>query len=435
MKKITKIMSVTMGLLFATAGLFGCTPATGNSSTNEGGNSQPKGENYKLTVWAAQEDQELVKSLCSKYAEANPQNTYKFFYGVQGENDATDKVLNDVESGPDVFSFANDQINRLISAGALARLGGSILEDVKANNTAGSLDAATFTIEGVEQTLAFPSTGDNYLLLFYDKSKLGGADLESLDALLAASASKGAKVLFNMTDSFYSSTMFFANPDLKYEVVYGDGLAEQEIKINYDNEDGQKIANAMYSYIQNSAFLPQGDDSKVKQYFAEGSISAAVTGTWNAKDLKEILGENFGVCKLPTFTVAGEQVQLSGFSGYKLMGVNNYSKNKGESLKLAAFLTNEQSQIARYEARGFAPTNLNALQLDKIKNDPIVMAGQAQMVFNRTQKGVPSTYWTPLQNLGTAMVTSIGEDGDLLTTENILEQLKAMCDNIRKQSK
>ncbi len=428
MKKITKILSLAMCLLTCATGFLGCTSDPVESS------SQAEGKNYKLTVWAAQEDQELIKKLCNDYAAANPNNTYKFFYGVQGENDAADKVLNDVESGPDVFSFANDQINKLISAGALARLGGNILEEVTANNTAGAIDAATFEIEGVEQMLAFPATGDNYLLLFYDKSKVGGDDLNSLDALLTAAQNKNTKVLYNMTDSFYSSTMFFADPDLQYEVTYGEGLSEQKITINYDNEDGQEIANAMYSYVQHPAFLPQGDDSKVKQYFSEGSISAAVTGTWNARDLKEILGENFGVCKLPTFTVNGQQVQLSGFSGYKLMGVNNYSQNKGEALRLAAFLTNEQSQIARYEARGFAPTNLKAIAMDNIKNDPIVAAGQAQTVFNRTQKGVPSTYWTPVQNFGTAMVTSIGEGETLFTQEQILEQLQAMCENIRKSA-
>ena len=103
------------------------------------------GEKITLTVWGSQEDQAMLKEMCNAYAAANPDKSYKFLYGVQSESDAADKVLNDPESGPDVFAFASDQINKLIQAGALARVGGSILDNIKSVNTPGSMDAATVT--------------------------------------------------------------------------------------------------------------------------------------------------------------------------------------------------------------------------------------------------------------------------------------------------
>ena len=92
----------------------------------ESGETGGDKEKITLTVWGSQEDQEMLKEMCAAYAAANPDKEYKFLFGVQGEGDAADKVLNDVTSGPDVFSFASDQINKLIAGGAL--VGSSIFK-------------------------------------------------------------------------------------------------------------------------------------------------------------------------------------------------------------------------------------------------------------------------------------------------------------------
>ena len=42
-----------------------------------------------------------------------------------------------------------------------------------------------------------------------------------------------------------------------------------------------------------------------------------------------------GAVKLPTYTCAGQQIQMASFTGYKMMGVNAYSKHKDWALKLA----------------------------------------------------------------------------------------------------
>ena len=62
-------------------------------------------------------------------------------------------------------------------------------------------------------------------------------------------------------------------------------------------------------------------------------------------NVKEAWGENYGACKLPTYTVAGKEVQMSSFTGYKMMGVNSYSKNKEWACRLADWLTNQQNQM------------------------------------------------------------------------------------------
>jgi len=393
--------------------------------------SQPAagtGESYTLVVWGAQDDQELLKEMCNAYAEANPQNTYKFLFGIQGENDAADKLLNDVEAGPDVFSFASDQINKLITAGALARLGGSTLDTVKSSNSPESVDACTVNIGGEDQVYAYPCTADNGYFLYYDKRVFSDTDVQTMDGIVAK-ISPEQKFAMELANGWYMAAFFFAFDDLKYDVSYDDTMTETAISINFNSANGMKAAKAIYELICNPGVMPSPDDSKIKAGFADGSIVAAVSGSWNAADIKATLGENLGVSKLPTFTVDGEQKQLSSYAGYKLIGVNNYSKNKAEAQKLALWLTNEQNQIKRFEARGFAPSNINAAAADIVKNDMIVQAVEAQRAFARNQKGVPSTFWTPMNGLGNAMIAAV--DGSL-DDASLQEQLDAMCANINK---
>ena len=156
MKKI-RILSLAIAMLMLVLAFAAC------SNNNNAGNTNNNGEKTKvtLTVWGSQEDQAMLKEMCEAFAAANPDKEYKFLFGVQGEGDAADKVLNDVTSGPDVFSFASDQINKLIAGGALNRVGGDFEKFVKDNNSATSVDAATITVDGQEQLYAYPCTEDN----------------------------------------------------------------------------------------------------------------------------------------------------------------------------------------------------------------------------------------------------------------------------------
>ena len=82
--------------------------------------------------------------------------------------------------------------------------------------------------------------------------------------------------------------------------------------------------------------------------------------------------------KLPTYTVAGKQVQMASFSGCKLIGVNPHSKNVGWSMLLAEYLTSEDTQVTRFKQRGLGPSNINASESDEVKADPAISALAAQ---------------------------------------------------------
>ena len=434
MKKV-RILSLVIALLMLTMAFAACNKNTNNQQNNNNGEKQK----VTLTVWGSQEDQDMLKEMCAAFAAANPDKEYKFLFGVQGEGDAADKVLNDVTSGPDVFSFASDQINKLIAGGALARIGGDNETYVKENNSATSVDAATVTIGGEDQLYAYPCTEDNTLFLYYDKSVIGDDQVDTLDELLDAAHAAGRKVHFKLNDDgWYLSSFFFAYPELGYNVTYNDSMVEQSVTLNYNNAQGLAVMRALVKYVNHPALVIQTDDSKLIAGLtpdANGNVEAAagVSGTWNAQSIEGLLGENMGVAKLPTVEIGGEQKQLTTYMGCKLIGVNGYSQNKGEAHKLALWLTNEQNQLKRFETRGFGPSNKKVAASEAVANNPVIAAVMAQAKFSRAQKSVPGNYWTPMGALITPFIER-KEAGTLLgyTDAELQELLDALVAQIAK---
>ena len=433
MKKI-RILSLVVALLMLVTVFAAC------NKENNDNNVQP-GEKKKvtLTVWGSQEDQEMLKEMCAAFAAANPDKEYKFLFGVQGEGDAADKVLNDVTSGPDVFSFASDQINKLIAGGALARVGGDFETFVKKNNSATSVDAATVNVNGEDQLFAYPMTEDNTLFLYYDKSVISADNVKTLGDLLDAAQAAGRKVHFKLNDDgWYLSSFFFAYPELKYDVTYNENMTETGVSLNYNNAQGLAVMKALVQYVNHPALVIQTDDSKLIAGFtpdAEGNVEAAagVSGTWNAQSIQGLLGENMGVAKLPTVEIGGEERQLTTYMGCKLIGVNGYSQNKGEAHKLAQWLTNEQNQMKRFQTRGFGPSNKVVAASTEVQNNPVIAAVMEQAKYSRAQKSVPGNYWTPMGALITPFIER-KEAGTLLayTDEELQELLDALVAQIRK---
>ena len=394
-----KVKWITLSL--AAVALTGATGAVGCGKKTS--------EEIKLTVWVSEADQPFAKEVAEKFQKANPDKIYRFVFGVQGENDMATRILNDVESAADVFSFPNDQLTQLVGGDALTRIGGERLNTLKANNTADSVGAATVTRGGTDEVYGIPYT-DNTFFLYYDKSVLTEEDVESIDGILSKCSTQ-KKLGFLVSDGWYNSAFYFGK-GLGYEVVYDENLGEKTISCDFNNEVGQAVTESIWRIVRDNRVKADADDSKLVAGIADGSIVAAFSGVWNRKAIEEALGENFAASKLPTYTYGdGEQVQLTSFAGYKLMGVNNYSAHKAEAMAFADYYTNTESQIRHFEMRSYLPTNVKARADERVKQDTVAAAIEAQLAFSKTQKNVPSTFWDPLKGLGNAMLTGI-QTGD-----------------------
>ena len=383
----------------------------------------------KLTVWVSEADRAFATQVANDFKAANPEKSYNIVIDIQGENDVATRVLNDVENAADVYSCANDQLSKLINGDALAQIAGERLERVKAANSKQSIDSATITLNGQTGVYGMPYT-DNTFFLYYNKSVLTETDVQSIDGILSK-CTGNKKFAFPMTDGWYTSSFYFGK-DLGYQVTYNANLAETNIVCEFDNDTGVQVTEAMWELVKDSRVKADADDSKITAGFNDGSIIAAVSGIWNRTTIESYLGNNFAAAKLPTYTFAKgtaneAQVQLVPFAGYKLMGVNNYSKNKTDAMDFAEFYTNKENQIKHFEARGFVPTDETARADERVQADVCAKAITAQLAHSKTQKDVPSTLWVPLQGLGSAMITG-AQSGNF----DLKAQLKACVDAIEK---
>lgn len=385
----------------------------------------------KLTVWVSEADRAFAGEVVEAFKKKNPDKNYQFVIDIQGENDVATRVLNDVENAADVFSYANDQISKLINGDALARIAGERLDRVEDANSDGAMEAATIKVKGEEGVYGMPYT-DNTFFLYYNKAVLSETDVQSIDGILSkCDATK--KFAYPMTDGWYSTAFYFGK-GLGYAVAYDDSLAETTIDVDFENQTGVAVTEAMFELVKDSRVKADADDSKITAGFNDGSVIAAASGIWNKTTIEGYLGENFAAAKLPTYTfdrgkATEEQVQLTSFAGYKLMGVNNYSKNKTDALDFAEFYTNKENQLKHFEARGFVPTDEDAREDERVQSDVCAKAITQQLAHSKTQKDVPSTLWVPLQGLGTAMITG-AQSGNF----NLAGQLKACVDAIEKKS-
>ena len=342
-----------------------------------------------------EEDKEVLKQITSDFKKDNPDFPYTVKAKVISEADASNQVLGDINSAPDVFTFADDQLNALAASGILHPIDDS---SVKSDNLDAAVDAAS--IDG--KLYAYPMTADNGYFLYYNKKYFKDSDLKTMDGILKAAASKGKKVTMDIGNGWYMYS-FYGNTGLKLSLA-DDGLTNVcDWNSTKNKITGLDVAKAMSAIVKNAGFLAGGDDV-LKAKAADGTVIAGVSGVWLSQDLKKAWGDDMGAAKLPTYTVAGKQVQMASYAGYKMVGVNSFSPKAEWANKLAAYMTNEKSQTLRFEKRGQGPSNKKAAESDAVKASPAIQALLAQSKYASLQR-VGQKYWDATSAFGSELVS------------------------------
>ena len=344
-----------------------------------------------LTMWGAEEDQDLLREISDKFIEkyGNYGGKITINLGAQSESTAKDTVLTDPTAAADVYAFADDQLNELVKAGALQEVQLNA-DDVKNRNTPASVDAAT--VDG--KLYAYPLTADNGYFMFYDKSFFTEDDVKSLDTMMEKAAAAGKKVSMDVANGWYLYS-FYAGAGLKL------GLADDGVNTvcNWNEAPGADVTQAVIDICKNPGFIALKDEEFTGK-LKDGTLVAGVNGTWRANDASEVWGANYAACKLPTYTLNGEQVQMASFSGFKLIGVNPHSANVGAAMLLADFVTNEENEGLRFKERTQGPSNINALAA---ASSPALTAVVDQSEYATLQR-VGGNYWASAETLGSICV-------------------------------
>ena len=365
-----------------------------------------EGFDGEIKIWVAENTVEFTKAQVEIFKQQYPEYAnMTVVVEPVGEGDAATKMITDVEAGADIFGFAQDQLGRLVAAGALE----VVFEDnaviVAEQNDAGSVAAVMMG----DTMYAYPMTSDNGYFLYYDKSVV--TDPTSLEAVIADCEAAGKNVYFEINSGWYQTAFFFgAGCTLTYSTDDLGNIVAMDC--NYASAEGVKALKAMIKLAQSPAFVNGSSASNAT------NLGAIVDGTWDAGAIKALLGDNYAAVKLPTV----DGFQLGGFGGFKMLGV----KPQTDEAKLAAcdalalFLTSGAVQTARFEAVGWGPSNLEAQQSPAVQADVALSALGAQLAFCVPQGQYPGEYWT----LATALGDDILADKyDTYTDEQLLDVL------------
>ncbi|MDN6195161.1 MAG: extracellular solute-binding protein [Atopostipes suicloacalis] len=345
-----------------------------------------------------------MKDRIEDFKAENEGTDYNIELGVVGEPDARDVVTQDLDAAADVFAFANDQITDLHEAGALYEITKN-KDEIVSRNVEGSVEAAMID----DSLYAYPMTADNGYFMYYDSSVFSEEDVDSLDRMIEVAEEEGRKIFFDVANGWYNAS-FFLGAGNTIEID-----EEGVQKVDFNNEQGVKAGNFIRDFTASDAFIG-GDDEVLT---SQESIAAGVSGTWNAGAMQDKFGENYAATKLPTMNLDGEEKQMASFGGYKLMGVKTSTEHPLEAMALAEFLTNEESQIMRFETRELGPSNIKAAEAEAVQENIALSALAEQSEYAVSQQNVLGSFWEPAEAFGTAMIDGSDEDMQALLDEMV----------------
>ena len=372
--------------------------------TTENSSDKAKNKEVKMHVWCSKNDVDITTQMIESFKEANKGTDFNIIIEESEDSDARDNILSNVHNGADVFPIADDQITSMVAGGALYEI--EDVDAVKKADDESAVEAAT--IDG--KLYGYPLTADNGYFMYYNKNYFSDSDVATLDGMLDIAGANGKYLTMDWSSGWYLYS-FFGNTGLDFG-VNDDGVTNH---CNWNaiitDIKGVDIAQAMLDIAAKPGFKNCVQDDFIAGV-QDGSIIAGVSGCWNAAKIKELWGDDYGAVKLPTYTCAGQQIQMSSFKGYKYMAVNAYTKYPEWANKLAQWFTNEDNQKLRFEMKNAGPANKAAAADDAVKKVPAIMAVMDQAQYGKLQR-VGNSYWDAATEFGEKMAAGNPDNTDL----------------------
>ena len=389
-----KIISIILALVLALS-MVAC-------GSTEGGTDVAG--TYDIKVWVAEAVVDLTKTQIENFNKTNKMGiVINATVEPVGEGDVATSMTTDVEAGADIFGFAQDQTARLIQAGALNKLGEGAAKTVKENNDKASVTAVT----SGDALYGYPITSDNGYFMYYDKSVIKEDEIGSLEKLIAACEAAGKNFSFELENSWYIVSFFFATGCVSEWQTDADGKFIS-VSDNFNSDKGLIAAEGLKKIVTSPSYV---NSSATSDFEAAIPSAVVVSGTWNYENAKSILGDNLGIAELPSFEVNGQSYHLASFNGCKLMGVKPQTDAKRAAVlnQLAQYLTSEKCQLERFNANGWGPSNIAAQGADEVKAATHLTALMAQNAYSRPQGQIHGSWW----DIAKVIATSIKEGMDL----------------------
>lgn len=241
-------------------------------------------------------------------------------------------------------------------------------------------DAVTEGLKaGAGKTYGVPNASDGISVVYYNKQLLAKvgvdpetnwpANFDDFLTMLGKIKASGTMpfVLYDNGYTFFSLDYWIA------QVVDGDhGILELvQGKRNFSDPDLVSVAQKWSQLAQYTLpGAPTMNSGQSQQFFFQDKVAMTINGPWPIGDMRQALGDNLGMHKLPDFS-ASVPVRNSGIGGAgTALIVSNYSKQKPEAVKFIKFLLSKDEQARRAADPNEGLINATDVDVSKIYKDP-----------------------------------------------------------------
>ena len=395
--KLKKVLATVLASAMALTMLAGCGSGSsggGQASSGSGSGAQEapaQVQDITLKVWCPQNqvDTKTMEQQQAAFAEAHPEYNITWTTEIVGEDTAKEQILKDVGAAADVFFFANDQLEELVNAGAIARLGGDT--ETMVNETIAPSVVATAKVGDALYGIPFTH---NTFFMFYDKTLMDENDIKTLEGIVGKDTPDNVYNFYFESAGGWKLGAYYYGAGLS---IFGPDGSDLSAGVDWNNETGVAVTNYLIDLINNPKVAYDGEIA-VSELIEDHRLGVWFDGSWNYELYKGILGDDLGLATIPTFNPDGNDYQMLGFYGSKCIGVNAQSKNMAAAVAFATFLGNEENQLLRYELSGQIPANMAAGASEAVASDPLatVIVDEANnaSVAQPTNTVFSSRYWT-----------------------------------------
>lgn len=371
MKK--RILALSLAAAMLVGAMASCTAKETDSPSSA---APAEKKDVKLVMWGAQDDQDYLKAVTDEFVAQYDKANVTIELKVQGEDTAKDEALKDVESAADVYGVALDQIGALADAKAIFEI-----PQEGADQLGQTVDMSLGKYNG--KYYGVPYIAECSSILFYNKSLLKEEDVASLEGILAAET--GTTNIAFRFDSAWEDITWFATTGAK---AFTDG---DRTICDWNNQDCVDMIKYIGTLKATGKVTTISGNDDLSNALGDGTIAAGVIGSWQAKAIKEALGDNYGVAKMPT--VNGKQMVT--FASGKVYVINAHCADPDAAIDLITWVTNADNQLKRFEQRSALPTASALASNATILADPTAAAELAQFAYTIPNAPIYGTvdYW------------------------------------------
>lgn len=371
----------------------------------------------QISLWSDERNVQMLSDALEEFKELyKDEANFEFTISMEGEDTCKETVLSNPEGAADIYTFADDQMEELYQHGVLLEITDQV-DDVL-NEVGGEQSGAARAAMRDGKLYAYPETAGNGYFLYYNKAYFSKEDVETLDRILEIAQQNNKKFTMDYSSGWYLYS-FFKGAGLELNCEDGGKTNICNWNATDTPYKGIDVAKSMETVANSEGFISLGDDGFLENV-ENGTVIAGINGPWNAERVKAAWGDDYAACKLPTYTINGNQEQMNSFAGYKLLGINVHTEKPEYCMMVAKFLTNKENQLKRFEQTGECPANLEAAQTEEVQESPAIAALAAQSQYGNVQS-VADPFWEAAKKFGVTLVAGNPGNRDL---QELLDEMQ-----------